>query len=316
MSISIVICTWNRASLLQQTLNRLVSVKKPEDVKWEVLVVNNNCTDHTAAIVEEFAERLPIRMAIEPEQGLSAARNRGIQEAQSDLIIWTDDDVLVGDSWLIEYARALKAHPSVALFGGPIEPWFDGNPPAWLVKSWRVVESAYAVRDLGEHEAPLTEKRLPFGANFAIRRDIQSQFPFDTRLGRRGANLLSGEETKVMTGILNAGYPSLWLPKASVRHFVGADRQNLGYLRRYYRAIGATRIRLMHESPHMPKQFVEAKSLFGMPLWLLRSAAINELQYLALRPFGDPDQWLPKLQEASTQLGMAIEQRRLKASRS
>ncbi|MEO2022181.1 MAG: glycosyltransferase, partial [Pirellulaceae bacterium] len=92
MDITVAICTWNRADLLNQTLTRLQQLVIPEDLQWEIVVVNNACTDQTPEIVARHQEHLPLRMVMEPEPGLSCARNRAVQAARGRWIIWTDDD--------------------------------------------------------------------------------------------------------------------------------------------------------------------------------------------------------------------------------
>jgi glycosyltransferase involved in cell wall biosynthesis len=60
MKVSVVICTWNRARLLDQTLSHLQQLSIPEGVKWELVLVNNNSTDHTDEIIERHSKVLPM----------------------------------------------------------------------------------------------------------------------------------------------------------------------------------------------------------------------------------------------------------------
>src|ERR1035437_6631543 len=99
-SVTIVICTWNRCELLQQTLGRMTEMVLPPHLNWEILVVDNNCTDNTSSVLATFADRLPLRVVHELQPGLTHARNRALRESSADLLLWTDDDVLVDHSWL------------------------------------------------------------------------------------------------------------------------------------------------------------------------------------------------------------------------
>ena len=101
----------------------------------EVVVVNNNCEDHTDEVIRAFVDRLPIRREFEPERGHSRARNRGVDTAKGDYIVWTDDDVVVDPGWLAAYSRAFRRWPEAALFGGPIIPKFEPPSPKWLAQS-------------------------------------------------------------------------------------------------------------------------------------------------------------------------------------
>ena len=67
----------------------------PNDISWEVLIVNNNSTDHTDDVISEYVGRLPVRRELEPQAGKSNALNRAIDVAKGDYIVWIDDDVLV-----------------------------------------------------------------------------------------------------------------------------------------------------------------------------------------------------------------------------
>src|SRR5438067_1333131 len=115
MKLSIAICTWNRATLLEQTLASIASATVPT-AAWEVIVVNNNCTDETEAVLERFLSLLPLKRVFEGAPGLSNARNAAIKAASGDYLIWTDDDVLVGTDWLVAYERAFTRWPDAAVF--------------------------------------------------------------------------------------------------------------------------------------------------------------------------------------------------------
>ena len=95
--LTVIICTYNRAKYIGPLLESLASntLSKSE---YEILLVDNNCTDNTRAVCEQFASTHPdiiFRYVVETEQGLSAAKNCGIREAHGDLIVYVDDDALV-----------------------------------------------------------------------------------------------------------------------------------------------------------------------------------------------------------------------------
>lgn len=76
MLVTVAICTWNRAALLDQTLAELGQMRIPDGVDWELLVVNNNCTDATDAVLVRDASRLPLRRLFESQPGQSRATPR------------------------------------------------------------------------------------------------------------------------------------------------------------------------------------------------------------------------------------------------
>ena len=247
--ITVVICTWNRAPLLDQALRQMMRLHSPEGDKWELLVVNNNCTDNTEEVVASYEVHLPLRHIFEPKQGLSHARNRAIQEAQGDVILWADDDVLMDENWLMEYAAGIRRHPDATFFGGPVEPWFEVDPPKWIEENMEIFASAFAYRNLGKEERKLMQiQELPFGANMAVRKKAYNGVQYDSALGRIGKVIISGEETQIFKHFLAAGLFGVWLPKARVKHYVSKERLTRKYLSAYYQGYGNVLTRIEHSS--------------------------------------------------------------------
>jgi glycosyltransferase involved in cell wall biosynthesis len=288
MKLSVAICTWNRANLLSRTLECLASRRPPAGVEWELLIVDNGCTDSTAAVIGAYRDRLPIRVLYEPHPGLAGARNLAVREATGEYIIWTDDDVLVDASWLEEYCAAFRRHPEAALFGGPIEPWFLEERPSWLVEAWPLVEVAYAVRDLGLEPFALAPGRLPYGANMAFRTDVQKRYLYDPKLGNSGTGRIGGEETRMMREMLAAGASGWWVPGARVKHCIPRGRQTIEYLRSYYTGRG---VRLRLDDEHA------AGRAKGTVYWTLRRLG-GEAAYRVGRLIGTPAWWVRGLRAA------------------
>jgi len=297
MKLTVAICTWNRAGLLESTLAEMTKIRPPRS-DWEVLVIDNNCVDRTKEVVTSFLQKLPIKYLFEKQQGLSHARNSAVAGASGDYVIWTDDDVLVDEDWLVAYEGAFDKFRSGSVFGGPIDPWFDGDPPEWLKLNWKRFSNAYAVKDLGSHEVALDDRHnIPFGANFAIRTCVQREHPYDARLGRSGAGGLLGEETSVIRAILSQGHHGWWVPAAKVRHWIPRERQSIEYLKNYFYAAGRTEALLsLSESA--------ASKGLGTPAWLLRQWLGAETKALIKAVFGTQEDRLMTLLEAARLRGM------------
>ena len=116
VSVTVAICTWNRAPLLDRTLVEMRKLRIPPGVEWELLVMNNNCTDNTDQVIARHADHLPIRRLFEPKQGLSNARNCTVRAAEGEFLLWTDDDVLVDPKWLESYVDAVQRWPTASVF--------------------------------------------------------------------------------------------------------------------------------------------------------------------------------------------------------
>ncbi|MFM7738064.1 MAG: glycosyltransferase family 2 protein, partial [Planctomycetota bacterium] len=155
-SVDIAICTWNRSALLAQTLESLASLRIPFGIQWRVLVVDNRSTDDTQDTLEAYADALPLVILAEPEQGHTHARNRAVKASTADLILWTDDDVIVDPGWLEAYVAAANGDSETDFWGGRIEPFFPGGRPRWISENWTQLAGCFAARDLGDQAVELT----------------------------------------------------------------------------------------------------------------------------------------------------------------
>ena len=167
MDISVIICTYNRSGSLRRTLEHIRKMTVSERVNWELLVVDNNSKDDTPAVVESFKKSTNIRCRyiFEINQGLSFARNAGINNATGEIIVFTDDDVLVDNNWINNIYDAFKTHGDVACIGGKILPAWEKSPPKWLKGE---LLNILALCDLGEEKKYLSEVKV-WGANLSFR---------------------------------------------------------------------------------------------------------------------------------------------------
>ena len=145
--VTVAICTWNRAELLELALERMARLVVPPDTWWELVVVNNNSTDNTDKVLERFERRLPLRRVFEPMPGLSNARNTALREAKGDYVLWTDDDVLVSEGWLGGFVESVRANPSASLYGGPIDAAFLVEPDAKLLAGFPILARGFCGLD-------------------------------------------------------------------------------------------------------------------------------------------------------------------------
>ncbi len=224
MKASVVICTYNRAGLLKESI---ISIQK-QDFKadhYEIIVVDNNSTDDTKAVVLELASVSPvaIKYVFEKQQGLSFARNSGIKGSEGDVIVFTDDDVEAESQWLREMVSAFD-DPDTACAGGPIRPIWLSERPDWLTDRWLnyyAVSEFAAARETLEFSYP----HCPWGANIAFRRGVfETVGLFPTDLGRVGPSLLSNEEINLCRKIGERGKRIKFAPGAVIHHKISPKR--------------------------------------------------------------------------------------------
>ena len=244
MRVSVVICTWNRCDLLRRTLESLRSLVVPANQEWELLVVNNNSSDATDEVITAFQGFLPLRRVFESEVGLSRARNAGVRAATGELILFTDDDVLVGPNWMMAYLDALKLWPDARYFGGVIRPWFAVEVPDWVKRNQTELAGMLCSLDIGPVSREFPPGEFPYGLNMAVCRDALSLASFDERVGRKGHEQLRGSEYSLFRTLRRLGVRGVWVPAAEVRHYIPGCRANFRYLWNFYSGIGRSAIRL------------------------------------------------------------------------
>ena len=279
MKISVAICTWNRADLLRQTLLHMQGLHIDGQFAWELVIVNNNSTDGTQLVIEEFRQSLPIVDVFEPIQGHSQSRNRAVATASGDYLVWTDNDVLVDPNWLAAYHEAFQTYPDAAFFGGVIEPEFETPRPAWLEARWDVCQAVYAARMLGTQPLVLDEKTLPYGANYAVRMDVQRQFLYDIAFGRKATAMIGEDEVAVLRAMAQAGHRGMWVPAARLKHFIPTNRICESYVRKYFVGQGQTNVMKGKTSRNRWLLFLEASYFYA--LYQLKRAYARPLEWVS-----------------------------------
>ena len=282
MKISVAICTWNRSRLLKQTLESIAATNRSSIDSWELIVVDNNSTDNTREVVTGFSDRLPIIYVQETEQGHSASRNRAIESATGDLIVWTDNDVIVDANWLQAYQSAANRYPDSVFFGGVIQPVFESPRPAWLEETWQKCKAVYAERDLGGKEFEFQPNQFPYGANFAVRANVQQQFRFDTSVGRVSGGLVGEDEIEMLRRVTAAGHVGVWIPSAKLQHFIPDDRVTPEYVRNYFIGQGVANV-------------MNQKSSYATANKARWAAWYNQVCFRLKRKRKSPEEWVSHL---------------------
>ena len=296
--VTIVICTWNRAELLRQTLQGMCSLQVPDQTQWELLVVNNNSTDATDDVIASFVDRLPIRQLFEPQPGKSHAMNLAIKEAAGELILCTDDDAIVDPEWIAQYIQAAEQWPEAAFLGGRVDPWFAEEPPEWITRNWATFSKAYAIRQPPKDRKEIRSKTsdgLPFGVNMAIRKHAFSSVSFDERLGPCENNEIRGEESALLLELLHQGYFGIWVPDAVVRHYIPPGRLTRSFFISYYEGLGRATVIGGKQRPGM--------QILGIPRYLLRRYCIDKVTAFASEPFKGR-QWAKAFRSAAKTRGI------------
>ncbi|MDI3194497.1 glycosyltransferase [Pseudarthrobacter sp. AL07] len=229
-SVTVVVCTRDRAALLRGSLTAILKLDYPN---FDVLVVDNAPrTDETRKMVRDEFGDPRIRLVTEPAPGLSQARNAGLRHAPGDIVAFTDDDVVVDGAWLREIAAGFERMPGTACVTGlvpagelrsPAQEYFN-NRVNWSKCTESKVYS-FADPPPGLPKFPFCPGAFGTGANFALdRKTALSMGGFDNALGV-GTRTGGGEDIDMFTRVILEGYSLVVQPSAIVwhRHRDGLD---------------------------------------------------------------------------------------------
>ena len=274
MRISVVLCTYNRCHSLQQALASVAASVVPQSVEWEILVVDNNSSDHTRETVEAFCSRYPghFRYLFEAQQGKSYALNAGIREARGDVLVFMDDDIRVDPHWLRNLTANLH-NSEWAGAGGRILTEWTCSPPRWLSPDSRHAAGPLVAFNPKSEAGELNEP--PIGTNMAFRREMFEKYGgFRADLGPCPGSEIRGEDTEFGVRLLLAGERLRYEPSALVYHPVQQDRLKKEYFLAWWFDKARSEIRACGIKPGT-KYYVA-----GIPFYLFRRLAVWTLRWM------------------------------------
>jgi len=227
-SISVIVCTRNRAEVLERALESLARQQLRNEIPYEVIVVDNASTDVTPTIVARFEQRQgdpQVKRIVESKVGLSYARNSGLQVARGEIIAFLDDDAVAESTWLQELLDTYVRFPDAWGVGGKTIPKTEKPYPTWF--------SGKMLRFLGGHDygprtLKLTERMSLQGANMSFRRkafDLVGDF--SVSLGRKGNKQFSYEDVEFCLRLRRTGKELYYTPKAWIWHHFPQQRLSM-----------------------------------------------------------------------------------------
>jgi glycosyltransferase involved in cell wall biosynthesis len=192
--------------MVEDCLHSLLTQSAQPD-EYEVIVIDDGSTDGTAEAVESARSigLESVRYIRQDHAGLSAARNRAVDEARTDLICFIDDDALASNVWVEEIAAGARRHPDVDCFVGPVILRLEGRPP-------RNCGCAYSASQFDAGEEERESPKIMGGNMFIRRRAFECVGPFNPTLVWRG------DEDEWFRRVKTSGGTAVYLPKAAIWH--------------------------------------------------------------------------------------------------
>lgn len=261
--LSIIVATGSGADVLAPTLRSITANVFPADWEVELLVVESGGPHGTETILRALApSRLQLRCLQEPLRGKSRALNLALSEARGEIVLFTDDDVLVPPDWIERLSAPIRAGTAGGVVGW-VEmaphlrrPWMQRLHRAWLAST-------------ADYLDPKDPSEL-IGANMAVQMSaLRAAGGFDPELGPGVTN--GGEESLLSWQLRRAGHRLVALPEVLVEHHFSADRLLYPAWLRTAQLSGESRAYLDHHWHHrghgnvaLRNRWLEAK------LWMRR----------------------------------------------
>ncbi|HOO52557.1 MAG TPA: glycosyltransferase family 2 protein, partial [Alphaproteobacteria bacterium] len=241
MIISVVICTFNRASYLELAIESLLHQTVSLDY-YEILVVDNASTDETASLVNKYRDH-GVAYLFEPQLGLSRARNTGWKHAKGAWVAYLDDDAIASRWWVEKILNFLSLETkNVAAIAGPIGLIWSAERPCWMCDQ---LQSFLGFLDHGNVTRVLCSQEAIVGANSVFNRKyLERANGFSLEFGRVGKTLLSNEEVLLREAIEKLGGNIFYVADALVWHHVQLERTKMPWFFRRFFWQGITRARI------------------------------------------------------------------------
>ncbi len=239
LTISVIICTYNRASYIVDAMESLYRQTLCKE-KYEVIIVNNNSTDDTTSICQQYIKEhadAHFFLMNESQQGASFARNRGAVMARSPLLCFMDDDAIANNDYLERIVRFFEDHPDAGGLGGRIIPKYIPTEPAWMSY---YVSSLVGNFDYASKPTVFRPGKYPLESNMIVRKiDFEVVGGFNTALpGVTGTHRIGGEGKEFFLKLQARGYMIYYDPAIKVQHVIEVKKLSPEYLYRVASGIG------------------------------------------------------------------------------
>lgn len=234
---SIIVCCYNSARRIEKTLKHLFA-QNVEGVEYEILLIDNNCTDNTVLVVEDFynntSTEVPLRIISQPIPGLSAAREKGIEMARYKYIILCDDDNWLCSSYVQTAYEVMENDLGIGVLGGQGVAIGETPLPYWFA----TYQGGYAVGVQALYSKNISDRGYVWGAGMVLRKEKYQMLKnagFTNLLtDRNGKNLSSGGDSEICKWFLLAGY-KLWYDERLIfEHFIPSDRLTKAYCEKLF----------------------------------------------------------------------------------
>jgi glycosyltransferase involved in cell wall biosynthesis len=227
--ISVCICTYKRPQLLGRLLAELLRQETRGLITFSIVVVDNDRLKSAEAVVQEFAasSSFPIHYCVEPQQNISLARNRALENATGDFLAFIDDDEFPTPRWLLTLFEALNQYGVDGVLG-PVKPHFDDAPPRWIISGRFYDRPSYPTGYVIDWKKGRT-------GNVLLKRQILA-----SSAGRFRPEFRTGEDQDFFRRLIEKGHVFIWCDEAVAYEVVPPMRWKRSVMLRRAMLRGAT----------------------------------------------------------------------------
>ena len=274
--LSIILSTYNRSADLKIMLESLLAQEKDSSFEFEIILIDNNSSDDTKEIVKSFETQFgnKLHYIFQPIPGKCLSINIGIEKSKGDIIVFTDDDVVLHPSWLKNISKFFQLNACDGI-GGRVLPIYNEDVPAWVKQNPRQAAGGVVIYDQGEHSFQINNNTERFiGCNWAFKRTVFNDCGnFNTKLGP-GTPVMMGEDEDFFERVRQSKKILFYCAQALVHHPVSLKRLALPFVAKWHMALG--RYEAIKEIENNPSLVY----CFGVPRYLIRGLIIDIIKLL------------------------------------
>lgn len=287
--ISVIICTYNPVVEIFNVCLKSILLASEQHEPFEILIIDNNskvAVDSIDEVVNFQLIKTQCRVILELEQGLTAARLRGIDEARGDLLVFIDDDNFISNSFFLKLYKIANENLHIGAFSGQVNLKFDKTPDEWTRRYWGLL--VYRKFDVNVwSNIPHLDTTMPCGAGLVVRKVVADFYYHLHKNGKRqivldrsGSSLFSGGDNDLAACSCDLGFGVGLFHELVLEHFIPSFRLKKGYLLNLTEGITASSVVLRAFRNEIPLE-LSWKSKIASFLRMIVMTSLERQFYMA-----------------------------------